>query len=188
MKVFTKSLPLVMAAALAACASNKSLPPDSQLPDWVLNPPIQNQFAGASCVNFSGQMDIDQQAATAQSRVKIAQQMQISVDNLVETMQNRTDVNNGIAAGADFSSVSRQLAQQSLKGAILEKTAFGKIDDRQQLCTLVTLNGERSKALFKGIVEKSGANLSAQDEDVQFQKFLAAQARDRLDKAIQTAK
>jgi hypothetical protein len=187
MNVAIKTLPLLLGFAIVGCGpkpQQAAMPPDTQLPDWFLNPPTQNQFVGANCQEFSGNIDIDKQASVAGARFELAQQVDGAVRGLVETFANKTTTNRGMAIGADMSAVSQQRTEQSLKGAVIEKVEMGKINGRTQICTLVTLNPERTKALFKNIMQDTGATLSAQDEDVQFQKFLAAQARDRMDKAF----
>lgn len=185
--LFTVSA-LTCAVLVTGCANKQvtdsPVPDDISLPAWVLDPPNEEQFVGTDCMAFNGNMNITKQASSANARLELANQISLAVDGLAETMSNRTGTGSGDASeGSDFTSVSEQLTEQSLNGAILESVAFGKIEGETQLCTMWVLNGERSKALFKNLVSARGATLSAQDEDVMYQRFLSSQARERLDAA-----
>ena len=77
-------LGLGCAALLAACASSGPAPEQAQqssseLPVWVLNPYIEDGFASAQCVPYSGNMSIDRQLAVANARTDLAQQLETKV-------------------------------------------------------------------------------------------------------------
>ncbi len=179
MKIRTCSI--VLAAAIAGCASNPADTPAVALPSWISNPTIEDGIASSTCVRSSGHFNIDQKQAIAEARQGLAQQIQVRVEAMDETYQNSTLTEAGTTAGGVFESVSRQVTQQNLSGAVPEKVEMIQIGNTLQTCAMVVMKPEQTKALFDKLVAQSGAQLSAQDERVLFQQFKAQQARDRLD-------
>lgn len=178
--------PLVLVAALAACSSSPtdSLPDDMELPAWYLSPPIENQFVGTNCQEFTGHLDIDKEASAAASRVALATQLNSAVRVLTENRIARTNTGNGVSVGSNFEQNAEQKAEASLRGAILSKVEMGKVDGKRQICTLVVLNPQQTKALFKDIMADAGETLDQRDEDVLYQQFLAAQGQAKLQNAF----
>lgn len=177
-----KACSLVLAAAIAGCASNN--PSDTAaiaLPSWISNPTIEDGIASSTCVRSSGHFNIDQKQAIAEARQGLAQQIQTRVRAMDETYQNNTLTEDGTTAGGVFESVSQQVTEQNLRGAVPERIEIIKIGDTLQTCAMVVMKPDQTKALFDKLVAQSGVTLSAQDERVLFQQFKAQQARDRLE-------
>jgi hypothetical protein len=182
---FYRSIPLALAVAVAGCASTSNTAnPDINPPDWVMNPTIEGGIAESTCVQSSGHFNIDRKQAIAEARQGLAQQIQSRVEAMDETYANRTTTEDGINAGGTFESVSRQVTEQNLSGAVPERVEMVKIGETTQLCAMVAMRPEQTRDLFNQLVAESGAELGAQDEKVLFQQFKAEQARKRLDSQL----
>ena len=151
--LFKLSTGLTLTALLAACGSTPPTSEDlnSDIPDWVMNPVVEDSFSAAACVPSSGHMSIDRANATALSRVDLAQQINTKVQALDKTYQERINVDQGSQVGSTFSSVSKQLADQSLIGSRVIKTAYANFDGKNQLCVLTSLGSEETKSLFDNL-------------------------------------
>lgn len=181
--IISRSIPLALAIALTGCASN-GVDKAMNLPDWVANPTIEDGIASSTCVQSSGHFNIDRKQAIAEARQGLAQQIQTRVEAMDETYSNSTLTEDGTTAGGVFESVSRQVTNQNLSGAVPERVEMVNLGDTTQLCAMVAMRPDQTRALFDQLVEQSGAKLDAQDERVLFQQFKAEQARDRLDSQL----
>jgi len=185
-----KNIKLALAAAitvaLSACSSNPT--PEvlnENIPDWVLNPSLENGIAHAECVSSSGNMSIDKAQAIALARVGLAQQISTRVKALDKTFQERVDVDGNSAIGATFSSVSKQVTNQALVGATPLKTSYANFNGKNQLCVLTGLSPDKTESLFKSLVSASNKNLSMNDESVLYQEFKAYKAQQELDRELE---
>jgi len=184
-RMLFRSLPLAAAIALTGCASNSNTSdPDINPPDWVLNPSIEDGIAEATCVQSSGHFNIDRKQAIAEARQGLAQQIQLRVESMDETYANRTTTEDGTTAGGTFESVSRQVTEQNLSGAIPERVEMVRMGETVQVCAMVAMRPDETRDLFNKLVAQSGVKLGAQDEKVLFQQFKAEQARKRLDSQL----
>lgn len=184
-RAISRSLPLAALIAVAGCASNTN---DADLsinpPEWVMNPSVEGGIAESTCVQSSGHFNIDRKQAIAEARQGLAQQIQSRVEAMDETYSNRTTTEDGTTAGGTFESVSRQVTEQNLSGAVPERVELVRIGDQTQLCAMVAMRPDQTRDLFNKLVAQSGAKLGAQDEQVLFQQFKAEQARKRLDSQL----
>lgn len=175
-------LPLFVGCANGPVDTSKSA---SGVPSWVMNPMPSDPegIADVSCVSDSGNLTVDRQAAVANARTALAQQINMKVQAMAETYVNRTDAQNGTATGSQFEQVGRQISQQTLSGSRANKVDFVEINGKRQLCAVVEFS-LKQKELFDKIVKASGAKLQPDQEVVLFEQFKAGQARDRMDSAI----
>lgn len=182
---FTKKyfLPLSAIALVVACGSNpdKPNPVTETIPDWVLNPVIEDGLVSTECVNWSGNMNIDKAQAVASARAEITKQIDVKVKAMDKTYARKTETSDKLVTSNVFESVSKQLAQQSLSGSRAEKVDIVKIAGKQQLCAMVTLKPAVTKMLFKDIIKSSGVQVSAQDESILFEEFKAHKAQQELE-------
>ncbi|GAB2990092.1 hypothetical protein [Psychrosphaera aestuarii] len=180
------SVTLAVVAVMSAC-STKPTPEvlNENIPDWVLNPSIENGIAHAECVSSSGNMSIDKAQAIALARVGLAQQISTRVKALDKTFQERVDVEGQSVVGATFSSVSKQVTNQALVGATPIKTSYANFNGKNQLCVLTGLSPEKTDALFKGLIEASDRKLSMSQESVLYQEFKAYKAQQELDRELE---
>ncbi|MBP9764485.1 MAG: hypothetical protein KBD03_04105, partial [Gammaproteobacteria bacterium] len=78
---------------LAGCSSQKiAEKTDSGLPSWIMNPTASDVegIADVACVADSGNLTVDRQAAMANARVALAQQINAKVQAMAETYSRRT--------------------------------------------------------------------------------------------------
>ena len=185
MNTLTKlSTVIAISAALAACGSTPPKTPNelnANIPEWVLNPIVEDGIAAASCVSSSGSMTTDRAQATALSRVDLAQQIGTRVQSLDKTYQERVDVGSDAQVGSTFTSVSKQLTEQSLTGARVIKTSYANFDGKNQLCVMTALGSSSTKELFENILKDSQRPVTVDQEKVLYQEFKAYKAQEELE-------
>ena len=177
-------LPFFVGCANGPAETSKTA---SGVPSWVMNPMPSDPegIADVSCVSDSGNLTVDRQAAVANARTALAQQVNMKVQAMAETYVNRTDAQGGTATGSQFEQVGRQISQQTLSGSRANKVDFVDINGKRQLCAVVELS-LKQKELFDKIVKASGAKLQPDQEVALFEQFKAGQARERMDSAIKS--
>jgi len=181
---------LTVSAILAACGSS----PDSaealnkNIPEWVLNPVLEDGLASSVCVTSSGHMSTDKAQAASLARVELAQQINTRVKALDKTYQERIDVDDKAQVGSTFTSVSKQLTNQSLTGARVIKTAYANFNGKDQLCVLTALGSSSTKELFDNIIKESERNLNIDQERILYQEFKAQKAQEELEAELDKGK
>ncbi len=189
-KLTKLSTVIAISAALAACGSTPETPDElnANIPEWVLNPIVEDGIAAAACVSSSGSMTTDRAQATALSRVDLAQQIGTKVQALDKTYQERIDVGGQAQVGSTFTSVSKQLTEQSLTGARVIKTSYANFDGKNQLCVMTALGSSSTKELFANILKDSERPVTMDQEKVLYQEFKAYKAQEELDKELSKSK
>ncbi|MEE4244651.1 MAG: hypothetical protein V2I33_04525 [Kangiellaceae bacterium] len=192
MKLRTIILAGALASLLSACGGKKTMPQVVEpaapsLPDWVLNPYVEDGIASSQCMPYSGNMSVDRSAGIANARADLAQQISLKVNAMSKTYQERIDTVGGTQMGTNFSAVSKQVASQNLVGSRPQKVEFVDIDGKKNLCVLVTLGGSTTKKIFDEIINQSGAavNLKPNQKDILYQEFKAHKAEKQLDAEIE---
>jgi len=179
----------IVAAAclfLGACSNTheqKSIMLEStdSVPNWVLNPNVDNALAAASCVPWSGNLSIDKAQSLAMARAEIAQQINLKVSVLDKMYQRKLEADDRQNIGGTFEQVSKQISQQTLVNTKAAKVEFAKIDGKKQLCTLVTLSENKSDLLFEQLVGKSGANIDPTSKAALYEEFRSQKASKELE-------
>ncbi|CAH9055200.1 hypothetical protein PSECIP111951_01192 [Pseudoalteromonas holothuriae] len=187
MKIKPLITTLVLAGMLTACSStdeNGASSPRVNIPDWVLSPIIEDGIAAADCVKYSGNISVDQKMAVANSRLALAQQIEVRIEGLDKTFSNRTDANDATSVGSTFSSVSKQLTKQTLNGSRVVKADVVDISGKDYFCALTTLSPELTKTLFKDLVKTAKPSIDPRDEQFLYQEFKAFKAQQDLEKEI----
>jgi hypothetical protein len=182
-----------MTTILAACGSTekdtaaepKTNSLTAGIPQWVLNPVVEDGIAATDCVKFSGNLSVDQKMATANGRLALAQQLESRIEGLDKTYSNRTDSNEDLTVGSTFSSVSKQITKKTLVGSRAIKSDIVEIAGKQHFCVLTTLSPSATKELFDSIVKESGRSVNPQAEKFLYQEFKAHKAEQSLEKEIQ---
>lgn len=180
-------LTAVIAGLLSACGSTEKPAEPSltaNIPPWVLNPVVEDGIAATDCVKFSGNISVDKKMATANSRLALAQQLDVRVEGLEKTYSSRVDSNDDTTVGTNFSSVSKQLTKQKLTGSRVVKSDIVKISGKEHFCVLTTLSPTATKELFDAILKQSQRSVNPQDEKFLYQEFKAHKAEQNLDKEI----
>ncbi|TMO67293.1 LPP20 family lipoprotein [Pseudoalteromonas aurantia] len=178
---------LIIAGTLSACSAtkdNSAAGSSVNIPEWVLNPVVENGIAAADCIKYSGNISIDQKMAVANARLALAQQIETRIEGLDKTFANRTDVNDESSVGTTFSSVSKQLTKQTLNGSRIVKADVVEIGGKDYFCALTTLSPELTKTLFKDLIKETKPKINAKDEQFLYQEFKAFKAEQDLDKEI----
>jgi protein-tyrosine-phosphatase len=181
-------LTALFVTVISACNSTEKAQtpsPSSNIPSWVLNPVVEDGIAATDCVKYSGHMSIDKKMATANSRLALAQQIDVRVEGLEKTYSNRVDANDDTTAGSSFSSVSKQLTKQKLNGSRVIKSDIVKILGKEHFCVLTTLSPTATSELFEAIIKQSQRMINPKDEKFLYQEFKAQKAEKNLDKAIE---
>jgi hypothetical protein len=175
-----------IATLLSACGSTQKSAESTSvnIPDWVLNPVVEDGIAAADCVKFSGNMSIDQKMAAANSRLALAQQIETRVEGLDKTYASRVDANDELTTGTNFSSVSKQITKQKLNGSRIIKSGVVDIAGKNHFCVMMSMSPETTKDLFASIVQASKKTVNPQDEKFLYQEFKAHKAELDLEKEI----
>lgn len=185
MKRFTKMvfLTAVSVALVSGCATNptgKAGDTAASLPDWVMNPTVENGIAVTDCVRDSGNFSLDRAQATANARAGLAKEIEVRVQAMDETYMRSTSTGEQATAGSTFESVSRQVANQHIVGSRPVKVDYVNINDRRNLCVMVALTPAATKDLFDTIIKQSQRSLNPTSEEVLYEEFRAAKAQQRL--------
>ncbi|KZN30819.1 LPP20 family lipoprotein [Pseudoalteromonas luteoviolacea] len=187
MKLKSLLTTVLVTGILAGCSSTKEQSASQSkvnIPDWVLNPTIENGIAAADCVKFSGNISIDQKSSVANARLALAQQIETRIEGLDKTFANRTDANDETTVGSTFSSVSKQLTKQTLRGSRVNKADVVEIAGKDYYCSLVVLSPQLTQSLFKDVIKESKKDINPQDEKFLYQEFKAYKAEKDLEKEI----
>jgi len=181
----------VAAISLCACVSQPvqqqatpAAPPASSLPSWVMNPMVENGIADTQCVSAKPGVGLNylKSQATALARAELSKQLDVKVKAMDKTYQRLADTTSGQSVGGTFESVSKQVAQQSLSGSRAINMDYVTMPGGEQnFCVMVALSPELTDSLFKELVNKSGANLSPQDEGVLYEQFLSHKAQEEME-------
>lgn len=179
----------VTIATLSACAAQQpastSAETKSSLPDWVMNPVIENGIADTQCVAAKPGIGMNylKSTATTLARAELAKQIGIKVKAMDKTYQRLADTTAGTSVGGSFESVSKQVTEKNLSGSRAIKMDYVTMpDNTQNFCVMVAMSPEVTKALFKDLIAGSGnSNISPQNEAVLYERFLAEKAAKELD-------
>lgn len=184
-----KLLSLSSVIFLAACSSTATESTSvGDIPSWILNPEIEDGIAVSECVLFSGNMSIDKQQAVANARTSLAQRIETRVSAMDKSYRDKIEVASGVESGSTFSSVSKQVTQQTLVGTNPIKTDITQIAGRDNLCVLVAIGQQTTKDIFDELVEASDRPMNANQKDVLYAEFKAHRAEEQLDAELEKLK
>jgi general stress protein YciG len=171
-------------ALLTACSTNQEKPQGNLgLPGWVLSPSIDNGLADTACVNWTGYMHVDRNEATAIARNRLVQQIELRAASMTKTHASKTNANGGANVGTNFENNARQIAEATLKGSKAVKTDIFDIDNKKQLCVMVTVEAREMDNIANQIIGQSGARLSNDDKAILREQFKAQQGQEELKEA-----
>jgi len=177
---------IVLSSILAACGStgSSSVNPDD-IPEWVLNPTVDDGIAAATCVVWSGNLSIDKAQATSLSRVALAQQIETQVRALDKTYLDKVEVDSGTQAGSTFTQAAKQLAEQTLVGSRVSRTEFAEFDGKKHLCVMTALGEPETKQLYEELLTQSERKVTPSQKEVLYQEFKAQKAMEELDAELE---
>ena len=182
-----KLLPVIAALALGACSSTQQtqsepLAKNDSVPSWVLLPVSDKGLASSSCVPWSGSMSTDRAQAIAAARADLSQQIQVKASVMDKLYRRKAQSNDELNVGGTFEQVSKQVAQQSLVGAVPQEVAFAKLDGVKQLCTVVGMSN--TQETFNNLVAQSGKRLDPSSREALYEEFKAQKAMKDLEKEL----
>ncbi|MDZ7783819.1 MAG: hypothetical protein U5K56_13085 [Halioglobus sp.] len=149
---------------LQACATSQ----DSEAPpDWVLNP-VGQGIAATGCASWSDAMNIDRQAAMANARVALAQQIEVNVSAVDKLIAEKSG---GAVTRNTFESISEQRTDQVLRSASATRVEIVEFGGQKQLCAQVELGEAATQDLFQNLVSTSPVQLSAEEEAELYMAF-----------------
>lgn len=168
---------------LTACSSTTPMEDTAvgEIPSWILNPQVEDGIAVAECVLFSGNMSIDKQQAMANARTSLAQRIETRVSAMDKVYRDKMEVASGVESGSTFSSVSKQITQQTLVGTSSLKVDIVTIAEKDNLCVLVAIGQQATKSIFDELVNEAGRPVNAEQNEVLYQEFKAQRAEEQLD-------
>jgi hypothetical protein len=184
-EVYMKKLILiisVLAFALIGCGKQE---PKQQLadpcfvgaPSWVLNPTVEGGLAAVgSAAKSAAGMQFTRDAAMANARSELARMIDVKVNTMMKDFTQVTGVGDAQTVDKVTSSVSKQIASQSLQGTAQKEIWMSPCGE---LYVLVVLNPAKVADLTKQQVTSSLKNDAAL-----WQQFQAQKAQDELDAAI----
>ena len=184
-KIHLLSLPAI--ALLSACSSTdvvEKTAPVSNIPSWILNPQVKDGIAVSECVLWSGNMSIDKQQAVANARTSLAQRIETRISALDVSYRDKVEVASGVESGSTFSSVSKQITQQTLRGTTPLKVDIVNIAKKDNLCVLVAIGQQSTKDTFDKLVTTADRPMTAYQKDVLYQEFKAERAGAQLDREL----
>jgi hypothetical protein len=151
-------------------------------PKWTCNPYVKDSIAavGIAKMNAGNDKSMQRSEALADGRDALASQISTKVSNLFKSYKGTT----GSGAASTFdkttSKVSKQLANQTLRGTRAVDSWMNP--KTRELYLLVTVPNDSVKNGMEGAVKTSFKNDSAM-----YQKFLAAKANGELDEELEKA-
>lgn len=175
-------------SVLAGCASGpkeKEAKSQSNVPDWIMTPSVENGIAASECVKSSGDLSIDKSKGTALGRQALAQQIDTRVESMEKTYQRSVDASDDQDSGQTFVSVSKQLAEQNVRGSRIAKAQYVDIGGERNFCTMVTMNPEKTRDLFDQIVQQSDRDVPPESEETLYEQFKAKQAQQELNEEME---
>lgn len=158
----------------------------SSIPTWVSNPTYKDGIAATECMAASSNFSLDRKEAVANARQGLAQQLDLKVEAMDKTYQRRTRSEQDKAStGTSFESVSRQVTQTELNGSRTVKTGYVNLAGEKNLCVMVALGDSEMRKIFDGLIEASGREVNAKDEEILYEEFRAQKAQDELDEELE---
>jgi len=174
---------------LAACASNAPMQDAStaSIPDWVTNPVVENGIADTQCVAAKMDYQFLKSRATSLARAELTKQIDIRVQAMDKTYQRITESKDGVAGGATFESVSKQVAQNNLAGSRAIQSGYVTMpDNSQNFCVMVAMMPEQTRAMFKELIQESGnQGIDPQTESILYEEFRAHKSQQELERETQ---
>ena len=142
------------------------------IPQWVLNPSIQNGLAATSCVIASNSYSMDKAEVATQARDELASQIETRVSSLETEYVSRISSMTSTMTESKFSSMSTQLTDQYLNGSKVTTIDYAQIGKVKNLCAMVTLSEETTKELFGQLLKQAPVKLDPDNEKLLYSNFI----------------
>ena len=170
MKYFSLSLSLLFVFIIMSCSSRQG-------PSWLYDQTAKNgmlRSSGSALPNIANDYNIQRLQANARASDAMARQIELRVKQLVKDFVDTTGHAKKSTIALQFSSVTKQVVQLSLKGAT-QKDLW--VDEKtNQMHVLLVLD---TKSVDKFLSESSTKKIF-KSEYSDWQRFLSKQAHDEL--------
>lgn len=145
------------------------------IPQWVLNPAVENGLAASSCVTASNSFAMDKSQASTQARTELANQIETRVSSLQEEYSTKVSSMGNTNSESKFSITTAQLTDQYLRGSKVVKVDYAEMNSVKNLCTMVTLSAEKSKELFSQLLKQAPIKLDPENETLLYLNFMKSE-------------
>lgn len=179
-----KIILLASALLLTLCSQSILAKGKTKLPDWFMNPPADS-LTGAHCVKSGGNFAIETKMATAGARTKLAQALNTQVDAMEKTYMSKTNTDGQISTGSTFTSVSKQVTSQMLRGSRVSNREMASINGIEHLCALVVLDEKNTRAVFTNLVDLSQRTIQPEVQTELLDTFANPAPVEDMDAAIE---
>ncbi len=149
----------------------------SQYPDWYINPTYEDGLASVGSAKIGvGGLSFARQEAMADARAQLAQSIEVKVNTMFKSYVNTVGLGGEDGLEKVATSVSKQVASQTLKGSRQEQ--LDRVGD--ELLILVVIPNESLREETKKAV-----NTTLGNDQALWQEFKAEKAQQELDFAIE---
>jgi hypothetical protein len=145
------------------------------IPQWVLNPTVNNGLAASSCVTASNSFSMDKSQASTQARAELASQIETRVSSLQEEYSTKISSMGNTNTESKISITTAQLTDQYLRGSKVVKVDYAQMDAVKNLCTMVTLSEVKSKELFSQLLKQAPIKLDPENETLLYLNFMKSE-------------
>lgn len=148
----------------------------STIPSWYLNPPMSSDvFYGVGDANRP-QMSLSKKVATARARDEVAQAVGVKVSTMLKDFMQASGIGENASALEFNESVSKHVAQVSMKGCVISKTFVAK-DGTMYVMVEYPVGSAREVAVKK-------AKDELKKQEALYNEFKARQGFDALEKEL----
>lgn len=148
----------------------------SKFPAWVINPSYEDALAavGSAKIGKAG-MSFARQQAMANARDQLALSVEVKVNTMFKSYVNSVGLGGEDGVDAIATSVSKQVASQTIRGSIQKEMA---VIDNELYVLVVIDNSKLKEETIKTV------NTSMENERALWQEFKADQGQKELEAAV----
>jgi hypothetical protein len=121
-------------------AQEENIVNQTQIPEWVLNPMVENGLSATGCQNLGGNILHTKRIAQNQALVQLASQIEMKVSTMDKEYQMVSDKSvkstDEQKATAKFTSVSKQLLDQTLSNVQVDNIAKVNFANQAELADI----------------------------------------------------
>ena len=181
---FHKLSLLVGASFLVSACSSTDTKLQSNMPvipGWVSTPTIDGGFASSACVIGDADYNILKQKGTAIARADLEQTINTAVKGVENSFVRLTDTSREASSANIFKIGPYRKPTPLGAGSRLMQVDFVELEDVENLCVMVGLSPELAESIFDNLINKLGQNVSPQDKEILYDRFLAQQTVEKMD-------
>lgn len=184
--VITSSMLLLAACGSTPKSQSTPLADNDAIPSWVFLPTSHTGLASSSCVAWGNNMSAARAQAIANAKADMALQIETRAKVMDKTLESQKQSGTEVSNHSSFTQVSKQIAEQSLVGAIPKEIAFARIDNQKQLCALVTM--DNTQPIFDKLIKDAGVKLNPKAEALLYKEFRTTKVTAELEEQLKSSK